>query len=446
MAVREVPFTELLSHIVDNRGRTCPTSDSGMPLIATNCVRNDLLYPAYEKVRHVSDDTYRSWFRGHPEPGDLIFVCKGSPGRVCLTPDPVGFCIAQDMVAVRADPAKVYPRYLFAALRSDVVQQRIGNMHVGTLIPHFKKGDFDKLLVPMPDYGQQLGIGDLYFTLSAKIELNRRMNATLEGISRAIFKSWFVDFDPVRQKAAGKQPVGMDAETAALFPDSFEESEIGEVPKGWRVREIGEFAAVEKGLSYKGSGLVEEGAMPMVNLGCFQGAGKFAPDKLKQYAGEYAERHLVSGGDLLVANTDMTQNRLILGSPAIIPESTPKNAVLFTHHVFTLRFRPEAKHLRRYVYYWLLRPDFRTIAEGFATGTTVLALPKEAILTHPVCLPLDGVLNAFTEQSGHCANLCEVYDQQSHTLTALRDTLLPKLLSGEIRVPEAEQIVAKAMT
>ena len=130
----QLPFTELLSTIIDNRGKTCPTAESGIPLIATNCIRNDSLYPLHEKVRYVDRDTYETWFRGHPIPGDLIFVTKGTPGRVCMVPDPVGFCIAQDMVAVRADKSKVEPNYLLAALRSREVQRQIENMHVGTLI------------------------------------------------------------------------------------------------------------------------------------------------------------------------------------------------------------------------------------------------------------------------------------------------------------------------
>lgn len=151
MEIREVPFSELLSKVVDNRGKTCPTADAGIPLIATNCIRNELLYPTYENARFVSQNTYLTWFRGHPEPGDILFVNKATPGRVCLVPDPVDFCIAQDMVAVRADDGRIYPRFLFAALRSQVVQERIATMHVGTLIPHFKKGDFDKLLIPVPN-------------------------------------------------------------------------------------------------------------------------------------------------------------------------------------------------------------------------------------------------------------------------------------------------------
>jgi type I restriction enzyme S subunit len=111
-------LADLAGKIVDNRGRTCPVGNEGMPLIATNCIKDELLYPSYDTTRFVSPETYASWFRGHPEPGDLVFVVKGSPGRVCLAPDPVDFCIAQDMVAIRADPRKVYPKFLFAILRA----------------------------------------------------------------------------------------------------------------------------------------------------------------------------------------------------------------------------------------------------------------------------------------------------------------------------------------
>jgi type I restriction enzyme S subunit len=181
----EVPFTSLLSNIVDNRGRTAPTADEGIPLIATNCIKDDRLAPVFEKVRYVDDETYRTWFRAHPAAGDILFVCKGSPGRVALVPDPVTFCIAQDMVAVRADPAVVYPRYLFAVLRSAVVRRRIDGMHVGTMIPHFKKGDFGNLLIPILDEAQQRAVGDLYFAFSQKIESNHRLTELVPRLINA---------------------------------------------------------------------------------------------------------------------------------------------------------------------------------------------------------------------------------------------------------------------
>jgi type I restriction enzyme S subunit len=185
MTTAEVPFTSLLSNIVDNRGRTAPTTDAGIPLIATNCIKDNVLYPVFEKVRFVSKATYDTWFRGHPEPGDILFVCKGSPGRVALVPDPVSFCIAQDMVAVRADPARIYPPYLMAVLRSRTVRARIESMHVGTLIPHFKKGDFENLLIPVVDEVRQRVIGDAYFELSSKIESNRRIGRLIPQLIRS---------------------------------------------------------------------------------------------------------------------------------------------------------------------------------------------------------------------------------------------------------------------
>jgi len=231
--------------------------ETGLPLIATNCVKNETLYPVFQKVRYVSQHTYDTWFRGHPEPADMIFVCKGSPGNVCWTPDPVNFCIAQDMVAIRADDEIVDPKFLFALLRSPKTQQRILNMHVGTLIPHFKKGDFKNLFFDIPnDRGVQKAIGNIYFMLSNKIELNRRMNETLEAMVQALFRSWFVDFDPVIDKALdagnpipellqkraearqalGNQRKPLPASIAQHFPDRFVFNEdLGWIPRDWEV-------------------------------------------------------------------------------------------------------------------------------------------------------------------------------------------------------------------
>ena len=231
------PITSLLSEVIDNRGRTCPTAEKGIPLIATNCIGNENLYPVKKNIRHVSLEVYNTWFRGHPEPGDVIFVNKGTPGRVCLVPDPIDFCIAQDMVSLRVNE-HINNLYLLAAIRSPQVQNQIQQMQVGTMIPHFKKGDFEKLLIPMRDMPTQKAIGKIYFELSQKIDLNERTSKTLEDIAQTIFRSWFIDFDPVKSKMAGEMPVGMETATAALFPDSMEESELGLIPKGWQVKTI----------------------------------------------------------------------------------------------------------------------------------------------------------------------------------------------------------------
>lgn len=189
----KVPITELLSFIVDNRGKTVPTAEKGHKLIATNCVTNNTLFPVYEKVRYLSEETYQNWFRAHPLPGDILFVNKGTPGRVCMVPDPVDFCIAQDMIALRADDSKVYNKYLFAVLRSNVIQQQIYNTNVGDVIPHFKKQFMDQLLIPVPDRKIQEAIGDLYYTLSYKTEINKKINDNLQQQAQAIYVSMFIN-------------------------------------------------------------------------------------------------------------------------------------------------------------------------------------------------------------------------------------------------------------
>ena len=183
----KVPLPSVLLTVVDNRGKTVPTAPSGHKLIATNCVRNENLYPVYEKIRYLSEETYRTWFRAHPEPGDIIFVCKGTPGRVCLVPDPIDFCIAQDMVALRADPKIVYNKYLLAVLRSFQIQEQILSTSVGDVIPHFKKSFFDQIMIPIPNMDIQKSIGDFYYTISEKTELNKKINDNLQQQAFAAF-------------------------------------------------------------------------------------------------------------------------------------------------------------------------------------------------------------------------------------------------------------------
>ncbi len=173
-------LTDLLSFIVDNRGRTCPVTDGGFPLIATNCIKPDQRKAAFENVRYVDDETYARWFRAHPLPGDVIFVCKGSPGRVAVVPDPVPYCIAQDMVALRADANVVDPSYLYYRLSAPDVQAKIQNMHVGTLIPHFKKGDFGQLRFSVHEnLDEQRRIAGVLSALDDLIDTDRDLVDTL---------------------------------------------------------------------------------------------------------------------------------------------------------------------------------------------------------------------------------------------------------------------------
>jgi type I restriction enzyme S subunit len=393
MEINHLPFSELLSEIVDNRGKTCPTTNFGIPLIATNCVKNQSIYPSYEKVRYVSQEIYDTWFRGHPKPGDLIFVTKGSPGQVCMVPEPIDFCIAQDMVAIRADNKKVYPKYLFAMLRSNEVQSLIENMHVGTLIPHFKKGDFDKLLLPVPDRKTQESIGDYYFDFSAKIELNRRMNATLEAMARAVFRQWFV-----------------------------ENEEVGD----WEVGILGDVIKVnERSISkYHPHNEIEYIDISSVTTGHLEGTTPYSLIDAPSRA-----RRLVNHGDTIWSTVRPNRRSYLF-------ISNPKeNLVVSTGFAVLTPIEISPS----FIYFWVTTDEFVDYLVSNADGSAYPAVLPERFAEAEIHLPPKAMLESFENLAGSMLARIEQNEIESRTLASLRDSLLPKLMRGEVCVKDVEK-------
>ena len=425
-------FASLLSAIVDNRGKTCPVGENGIPLIATNCIDNSSLYPLYDTTRFVSDETFNTWFRDHPLPGDILFVCKGSPGRTNLVPDPVDFCIAQDMVAVRADPEKVYPKYLFAVLRSPIVQSKIENMHVGTMIPHFKKGDFDKLFIPVPSREVQRAIGDFYFTISDRIALLRETNATLESIAQAIFKSWFIDFDPVKARQQGLEPQGMDAATAALFPDAFQDSELGPIPARWDIAKLEDVYDINPSRKLKKGEIA-----PYLGMSSVPTSG--------HSVGEVIDREMASGtkfinGDTLLARiTPCLEN----GKTAYVDFLDDEQVGWGSTEFIVLR--PKAPFASYHAYLLCRDSSFRTFAIQSMSGTSGRQRVQNDVLgSYRLVLPSEEILTAFSDVIEPIKMAMTSNHKRSQTLASIRDALLPRLISGRLRLPEAEAMAVEA--
>ncbi len=419
------PITSLLSQVIDNRGRTCPTAEKGIPLIATNCIGNENLYPVKKNIRHVSLETYNTWFRGHPEPGDVIFVNKGTPGRVCLVPDPVDFCIAQDMVSLRVNE-HINNLYLLAAIRAPQVQNQIQQMQVGTMIPHFKKGDFEKLLIPMRDMPTQKAIGKIYFELSQKIDVNDRISRTLEDIAQTIFKSWFIDFDPVKAKMAREKPAGMDAVTAALFPDAMEESELGLIPKGWEIAPIGEVL------------LVGGGTTPSTtNAEYWDGEHCWTtPKDLSSQRGLITTSSMrkisdlglaqISSG-LLPVNSVLMSCRAPIGYVSINAVPTAVNQGFIT-------LKNSAEYHSIYLLNWI-NANIQEI-HNRAGGATFAEITRKAFREIPFLKPSPLVVKLYSEIVEPIVLELEQLTRQIENLQVARDLLLPRLVSGELQIPE----------
>jgi type I restriction enzyme S subunit len=424
------PFTTLLSAIVDNRGRTCPTAAEGLPLIATNCVKNTTLYPVFEKVRYVDDCTYSTWFRGHPLPGDLIFVCKGSPGQVCLAPDPVNFCIAQDMVAIRANPDKIYPPYLFAALRSDRVQSAIKNMHVGTLIPHFKKGDFDKLEIPLPDKLTQEFTGDLYLSITEKIEINQRMNAILDQMVQAIFRDWFVDFGPTRRKQDGSiDPVvimggltpnrASAAALAALFPGAFGDDGL---PAGWRKRSLDAIAEFLNGLALqKYPAKPGEPSLPVIKIAELRNG---VSERSNRAARTMPPKYIIKDGDFIFS-----------WSGSLMAKVWTEGEGALNQHLFKVS---SSNYPQWFYALWVQHhmSEFQLIA---ASKATTMGHIQRAHLTNAatVCPPDSSIAMMSTAMQPLWDRLIH-NELENRLLAETRDYLLPSLMSGDVSIAEAE--------
>ena len=382
-----VPLTELLSFIVDNRGKTVPTAPSGHKLIATNCVTNNTLFPVYEKIRYLSEETYQTWFRAHPIPGDILFVNKGTPGRVCLVPDPVDFCIAQDMIALRADESKIYPKYLFAVLRSREIQQQIYNTNVGDVIPHFKKQFLNQLLIPIPERSIQESIGDLYYVLSLKAERNKKINDNLYAQAKAIFDNHFINIDAI--------------------------------PAGWRKGNLLDIANYLNGLAmqkFRPQG--NEIGLPVLKIkelrqGSCDDSSELCSLRIKP-------EYIIHDGDVIFS-----------WSGSLLVDIWCGGTCGLNQHLFKVTSDIYDKW---FYYLWTAHHLARFIAIAADKATTMGHIKREELAKAEVLIPCEEDYTSLTSIMQPIFELIISNRIEARKLAALRDELLPKLMSGEIDV------------
>jgi type I restriction enzyme S subunit len=381
------------------------------------------------------NDIYAS-LKGATKDGKMI----GSVARVPASV-PLGRLTQDTVKLVFRSPDPNDCSYLYWVLRSPQYRAYCAGHATGSAVVALSRHDFLSYPVPPPTTLRRI-IVTLLDKTEEKIELNRKMNAALESISRALFKSWFVNFDLVRAKSEKKR-LALPRDLAEALPSSFEQSEVGEIPMGWEVTPISEIATIEKGISYKGDFLSDDG-LPMINLGCFLGSGEFDFERAKGYAGDYGERHLVHRGDIVIANTDITQKRTVLGSPGIVDIIGPFEQALFSHHTYAVRLHEGEESMRYFLYHLLRQDSFRARAAGFATGTTVLALPRDAVETFAFARPPSAFITAFNSVVEPMMARQRIAKRESHYLRLLRDKLLPKLITGELRDSDTEPILQES--
>lgn len=394
----KVPITELLSFIVDNRGKTVPTANDGWKLIATNCVTNNTLFPVYEKVRYFTQETYETWFRAHPMPGDILFVNKGTPGRVCMVPDPVDFCIAQDMIALRADDKKIYNKYLFAVLRSREIQQQIYNTNVGDVIPHFKKQFMDQLLIPVPDRKIQEKIGNLYYQLSYKVELNKKINENLEQQIESILLKTIDN--------ANTQPV-------KLGDYLYIKGRIG-----WKGLKKSEYLPISDYRIINGESLTLSGID-------WNKAGYISAERYEE-----SPEIMLNIGDILLSK-DGTIGKIGYVDKLEIPSSVASG-------IFVIRNTRQTEISTQFIYYLLKSRLFKAFITSRTEGSVIPHLYQKDFMEFEFQLPSPDDMKIFDDTTAAMFSMVFSNLNENERLIHLRDSLLPKLMSGAIDVSELD--------
>ena len=253
------------------------------------------------------------------------------------------------------------------------------------------------------------------------------LHTPVRGMARAIFQDWFVDFGPTRAKMEGQEPY-LPPELWDLFPDQLVESELGEIPEGWEATQLSNCLTIDKGLSYKGSGLVSQG-IPLHNLNSVHEGGGYKDDGIKFYQGDFKDRHITQPGDVLVTNTEQGHDRLLIGFAAIVPARFGEKG-LFTHHIYRVRPEGNSGLSPDFICHLLNTESMHNTISGYATGTTVNMLPSDALRFPEVVLPPEPVVKAFSKFSQTVRARQEHIHKERETLTGQRDCLLPILMSG----------------
>jgi type I restriction enzyme S subunit len=395
---------------------------AGVPLIRAGDLAGSRINPKPEF--RITTDKHHEYKRTELAGGELLISLVGDVGRCALVPLQMTGWNAARAIAVLRLNSPSDAAFVRACLMSSPLQHLMQAWSTTTVQATLNLKEIRQIPLPWPPKNQRDAIAHILGTLDDKIDLNRRMNEMLEGIARALFKSWFVDFDPVRAKAEGRDP-GLPKHIADLFPDSFEDSELGEIPKGWAVRTVGDLAEVVGGSTPS----TKETAFWID--GCHYWA---TPKDLSSLATTVlleTERKITDmglsqiGSGLLPVGTVLLSSRAPIGYRAVseIPVAINQGFIAML---------PAKGVPNLFLLYWAGWAHDEIVSR--ANGSTFLEISKVNFRPIPVVTPQSSIFVAFEQVVRPIYVRIVRNERESRTLAALRDMLLPKLLSGNLRI------------
>lgn len=420
--------------------------ESGVPVISGEHLHDIAL--TEKKFRFITEQHANELAKSNVFRGDVVFTHAGTIGQVSVIPENSKYekyIVSQRQFFMRCNRELVNPLYVVYFFKSPQGRHKllanasqVGVPSIARPVTYLRS-----IEIPVPSLAVQNRIVEVIESIRDRITLLRETNQTLEAIAQALFKSWFVDFDPIRSKSEGKEPEGIDAATAALFPDAFDETELGVVPKDWAVTSVEAIAEVVKGKSYSSKDLVENHKTALVTLKSFERGGGFRMDGFKPYSGTYKSTQVVNAGDLIIAYTDVTQAAELIGKPAIVVAVEEHDTLVASLDVGIVR--PDDSKCGKQFLYGLFKTDaFQSHTYAHTSGTTVLHLSKDGVGSYRFALPPAALNIKFEEIASALAKRRQANTDGIRALGTLRDTLLPRLISGQLRIAEAEAELEKA--
>lgn len=405
--------------------------EEGVPIIRVNNFKNNRL--DVTELMCIHPDVETKYRRTRLSGGEVLLTLVGSVGQVAVVPEAfAGFNVAR-AVAVIHPIQDVDPNWIALCLQSPLSQYILNSRANTTVQTTVNLKDLRALPIPFPALNKRKAITSIITALDERIILLSETNATLEAIAQALFKSWFVDFDPVRAKAEGRQPEGMDAATAALFPDSFEESELGLVPKGWKTGFIKDIVEQKKG-----------------SISPLQSPNKtFEHYSLPAF--DNGQVPVFERGEFIKSNKTLLPKEAVLLSklnphiPRVwLPFIYGANAVCSTEF---MAFSPVGAFSKELIYCLFSSPGFQLQMQQLVTGTSNShqRVKSEQLLDIKNIIPGSEALLSFVELARPIFEKIYENKQQAQILVQLRDTLLPRLISGQLRLPEAESLLENAL-
>ena len=371
--------------------------DSGKILITSKNIKGDTI--DFENISYISEEDFNKINeRSLVEKNDILYSMIGTIGlvyRVDCNPD-----YAIKNMGLFKISNELKSKWLYYFLKTPKTMNMVYSKLNGSTQKFISLSNLRNLEIEYPeDENDAQRIVKLLESIDYRIRINNKINNNLYELLKNQYYKMFVE---------GKK-------------------------ESWIDDKLGNYLSVDRGLSYKGQFLSETG-VPMINLGNVMPNGVFRIEKNKYYSGDYKDKVTIKVGDIVIANTDMTQNREVIGTPVIVPPIYG-DKIIFSHHIYGLR---NLKLPKMYIFYTLLTDEWNAIAGGSATGTTVLALPKETIENYVVAIPDNKSLQLFDNIAETIQSKRNQILLENIKLEQLRDTLLPKLMNGEIDLDNIE--------